>query len=284
MDSKHFSAFWRFAENYCDVEQTKWGYQIHGNKKNAAAELHEDLEHIYYARTQKQVLPNLPDWIFDSFDIPMPKDQERVYGEMEETFVAQLTENDALLAPNILTQMLRLIQLASNPILVEGKDISAKWQAAIEMMQFVEKPVIIWTTFIETATRIRRQLEGKRFKVSELTGRTSKASRQNIVDSFQRGQTDVIVAHPAVGKFGFTLTKARTAIYLERSYNGDDYYQSLHRVRRIGTVSSPYIIHLLSTTSSGAQTIDHVIDRVLSYRKESSIRLTSGLVREILNG
>ncbi|KKL25392.1 hypothetical protein LCGC14_2405780, partial [marine sediment metagenome] len=232
LDSTHFSAFWRFTENYCDVEQTQWGYQIYGNKKNAAAELHEDLEHIYYARTQQQVLPDLPDWIFKSLDIPMPKDQERVYGEMEETFVAQLTDDNALLAPNILTQMLRLIQLASNPILVEGKDVSAKWQAVIEMMQFVEKPVIIWTTFIETARRIRQQLEGKKYKVSELTGRTKKASRQNIVDAFQNDQIDAIIAHPAVGKFGFTLTRARTAIYLERSYNGDDYYQSLHRVRR----------------------------------------------------
>ncbi|KKM59963.1 hypothetical protein LCGC14_1546570, partial [marine sediment metagenome] len=80
-----------------------------------------------------------------------------------------------------------------------------------------------------------------------------------------------------------------TAIYVERSYNGDDYYQSLHRVRRFGTTHSPHVIILLSIdtkdkdgVSSTNPTIDHVIHKVLGFKRDNSIQITTGLVREVL--
>jgi len=285
LDSKRFGSYWKFAERYCVIDKLKWGWKISGNRPNSDRILNEDLADIYFCRTQDQVV-DLPDWIFDDVEIDMLPEQAKAYISMEEKFIAELPEGDTILATNVLAQITRLIQLASNPILIDGKsDQSAKWKAAVELLEFEELPAIIWTNFIYTATSITDILLKKGYTVRKLTGSTSSQDRQDTVDAFQHGYLDVIVAHPEVGKFGLTLTAGRTAIYLERSYDGDDYYQSLYRIRRIGTTKSPHVIHLLSTINEKnfrSETIDHVINRVLKFRADSSYKLTTGIIREIL--
>lgn len=279
LDSRTFSSYWKFAERYCHVEQTQWGWSILANRANAAKDLKSDLADIYFARTQDQVL-DLPDWIFDNVAIQMSEEQNRIYTEMEDRFVADLGDGQNLLAPNVLSQMTRLVQLASNPLLVGGASDSNKWQAVEELLEYEQLPAIVWTSFISTANFLKEQLSAK-YRVGILTGETGSSERQETVDKFQKGELDVIIAHPGVGKFGFTLTAARTSIYLERNYNADDYYQSLHRVRRIGTTQSPHIIHLLSQKIGGDETIDHVIDRILLSRKENTLKLTEGELKEM---
>ena len=281
LDSKRFSSYWKFAEQYCVLEKNPWGTAIINNVPNADLLLKKNISDIYYARTQDQVI-NLPPWLFDNIEISMSNTQYKLYDEMEKTFKAMLPSGDEVIAPVILTQLLRLIQFASNPILVGGNDDSTKWDSVEELLEFEKLPAIIWTSFKATAHAMESRL-GKKFRVATLTGDTKDEDRQQIVDAYQHGSLDIIIAHPAVGKFGFTLTACRTAIYLERSYNSDDYYQSLHRIRRIGTTLSPHVIHLIATRPNGhkGNTVDHVIDRVLEFRRESAISLTSGEITRL---
>jgi SNF2 family DNA or RNA helicase len=281
-----FSSYWRFTQRYCYVEQDQWGWHIVANRPEAAEGIKTELDDIYFARTQDQVL-NLPDWIIEDVHVPMSAAQDKLYGQMEDSFMVSLQDGQTLSAPNVLSQLTRLIQLASNPVLVDATPGSAKWAACVEMLEYEKGPYIIWTTFIETANQLVKLLEGK-YKVAILNGSVPASDRQRIVDEFQAGNIDIIVAHPAVGKFGLTLTAARTAIYLERSYNGDDYYQSLHRIRRIGTQYSPHVIHLISDRAEGSGTVDHVINKILQSRRENVLALTTGELKkffeEIRNG
>lgn len=281
LDHTRYSSYWRFAYQYCMVEKSQWGTHIIANQPDAMQKIKENTRDIYHARTQDQVL-DLPEFIFESVAVPMENGQEKAYSTMEDEFFAELPEGDVLLAPNVLSQLIRLIQIASNPILIGGVNESNKWKYAVEMLDYIDLPVIIWTNFINTAESIVNQIKAAKFRAASLTGRTPPIERQNIVDNFQNGNLDVIVAHPGVGKFGFTLTAARTAIYLERSYNGDDYFQSLHRIRRIGTTVSPRVIILLSVTQNMEETIDHVIDKILEFRKNSSLDMTQGLTSGVL--
>jgi len=288
LDRKRFPSYWTFTKNYCVLEETYWGISLIANKEKAAQRIKQEYRDIYFARTQDQVL-NLPDWIFDTLEIPMHPAQAKIYREMQNDFVATLPDGDKIVAPNILAQMIRLIQFASNPALIGGPDLHPKWSTVVDLLEFEELPAIIWTNFIKTAEMIEQFLSKKKHKVGMLIGKTKDTVRDSIVQDFQRGLLDVIVAHPAVGKFGLTLTAAKTAIYVERSYNGDDYYQSLHRVRRFGTTHSPHVIILLSIdtkdkdgVSSTNPTIDHVIHKVLGFKRDNSIQITTGLVREVL--
>jgi SNF2 family DNA or RNA helicase len=204
---------------------------------------------------------------------------------MERTFIATLPDGDEVLAPIVLTQMLRLVQIASNPVLLGGSDDSNKWKAVGEMLEYEQLPAIVWTAFKKTAEMLEQRL-GERYRVATLTGDTPEEQRQDIINRFQNGSLDILIAHPGVGKYGFTMTAARTAIYLERGYNGDDYYQSLHRIRRIGTTVSPHVIHLISARPNGVAggaTIDNVIDKVLTYKRDNSMKLTTGLIRDLFS-
>jgi len=282
LDPKRFSSYWAFVKRYCEWRQNPWGgIDILANKPDADMRLKQDLADIYFARTQDQVL-NLPPWIFDDTEITMSKEQERLYNQMEAEFIADLQDedNNQLIANNVLTQLLRLIQFASNPWLVGGRDDSPKWESVPEILEYEKLPALIWTSFILTAETVAERLSAAKLRVASLTGKTAEKDRQPIVDRLQRGDLDVIVAHPGVGKFGLTLTAAHTALYLERNFIGDDYFQSLHRVRRIGTTESPHIIHLLSVRQNGAPTVDHVIAKVLEYRRDSNFKLTTGILRE----
>jgi SNF2 family DNA or RNA helicase len=273
LDPQRFTSYWRFAEKYCIIEASQWSqYNLVANQADAGERIVKDLADMYFARSQNDVL-DLPEFIFDDVHVPMTKEQDKLYGEMEDTFVAELDEDTKLLAPNVLAQVLRLVQFASNPVLVGGVEKSSKWNACQEMLEYETGPFIIWTNFIDTATRMAEHL-GEKYRVAKLTGATKPEERQSIVDKFQNGELDIIVAHPQVGKFGLTLTAARTAIYLERGYNGDDYFQSLHRVRRIGTTQSPHIIHILSDRADGSGTVDHVIGKILSGRKDMVDKIT----------
>ena len=288
LDRKRFPSYWTFTKNYCVLEETYWGISLIANKEKAAQRIKQEYRDIYFARTQDQVL-DLPDWIFDTLEIPMHPQQAKLYREMQNDFVATLPDGDKIVAPNILAQMIRLIQFASNPALIGGPDLHPKWSTVVDLLEFEELPAIVWTNFIKTAEMIEQFLSKKKYKVGMLIGKTKDTVRDDIVQDFQRGLLDVIVAHPAVGKFGLTLTAAKTAIYVERSYNGDDYYQSLHRVRRFGTTHSPHVIILLSNDvrvvdgeSEEKPTIDHVIHKVLGFKRDNSIQITTGVIRDVL--
>lgn len=277
-----FTSYWRFAERYCHIEANQWSaYNIISNKADAAENIKADLEDVYFARTQEQVL-QLPPWNIESVSVAMSKYQDKMYAQMEGEFLAQLEDGERVLAPNVLTQMLRLIQIASNPLLIGGKDDSTKWKAAIEMLEYEQSPTIIWTAFIPTAQTLHVALEKKGYRVAKLTGATAQADRSVVVDQFQNGGLDVIVAHPAVGKYGLDLYNAKTVIYLERTHDGDNYYQSLNRVRHIEAKISPHIVHLLSSRPEDkGGTIDHVIDLVLRSKREDVLKLTTGNLRNL---
>jgi hypothetical protein len=281
IDPKRFSSYWKFAGAYCLQEVSQWGTSIVGNQEGANDRILRDLRDIYFTADESE-FPVIPEWIFDTVEVPMSRGQYDLYKQMEDEFLAILPNDDEILAANVLTQLLRLTQFASNPLLLDGPDDGNKWKSAEEMLEFEVGPFVIWTNFKRTAELMTQRLQ-KKYRVAILTGDTPAMDRQAIVDSMQSGGLDVIVAHPAVGKFGLTLTKVRTAIYLERSFSGDDYYQSLYRIRRIGTTVPPHVILLISSRPNGnAMTIDHTVDQILNYRKNNSIAITAGMISRTL--
>jgi SNF2 family DNA or RNA helicase len=284
IDPLRFPSFWRFVETYCIVQQSQWGTEIVGTRPGALEEFRRRNMDLFLAYPQEVL--DLPDWVIQDRDIEMEEKQAEMYEEMALEFRTWLHEYDpdALVAPNVLAQVTRLIQLASSPILL-GASRSRAWpklDAATEILETYQGPFVIWTVFIKSAQEACVRLERKGFRVASLTGATPERERQEIVDRFQGGQLDVIVAHPGVGKYGLTLTRARVAIYLEKSWNFDDFIQSLHRIRRIGTAHTPLVIHLHSVRPEyGGHTVDHLIYELLEKRKQSLERLTVGELREL---
>lgn len=283
LDRRRFSSYWRFARNYCELQTTYWGTSVVANQPDAATRLREDLADIWFARNQSQAGLNLPEWLEETFVVEMGKEQDRIYSEMAAKFEVWLwNANGALrlLAPNVLSQMTRLLQIASDPRLVGSSTGSAKIAALTDLLPILKFPVVIWTAFIDSATRVQQVLQKDGYRVGLLTGAIPYGERQNVVDQIQGGDLDILVAHPAVGKYSFSMTAVRTAIYLERTFSGDDYFQSMYRIRRIGTMIRPHVVYLLSQQQNGKGTIDHIVHRVLSSKREITKSLTIGWLQK----
>lgn len=267
---KGYASYWRFARNYCIIEDTEWGSKVVANRPDAEEKIKKNFSDIYFSRTQDDVA-DIPDWIMEDVDIPMLPKQDKAYETLRKELYVRLESVDpdeVVTVNNHLSLMIRSVQVASNPLLLGGVDSAGKWDALPELMQIFPGPYLIWVNFIPTGEILRERFSrgdyGK-LRVSLANGSTPMQDRNQMVDAFQNGEIDVLILNNQVGKFGFTLTKARTAFFVERMYD-DSYFQCLHRNRRIGTEHNPIIVNMRSVTQAGTQTIDHLIHSTLDYR------------------
>lgn len=282
IDRKRFPSYWRFAREYTQLQTSVWGTGVIGDQSDAKDRIKRDLSDIFFSVNQQDIGSEVP-FFFEDISVAMSDRQAAIYISMKKDFMAQLSEleDDTILAPNVLIQLLRLIQIASNPALVGGPNLSPKADAILEMLEYRDLPFVVWTNFIRTAGMLRERL-AKHARVSSLTGATPSEERQRICDDFQSGRLDVLIAHPAVGKFGLELFAAKSAIFAERDWNSDNYYQALHRIR-LATSPTSHITHMLSVLPDGSRTIDHTINAVLRRRHESSQKLTAREIRNELD-
>lgn len=284
LNPNSYRSYWRFADNYTLVDNSPWAKTVAANKKNAEELIKRRFRDIYFARSQEEVL-NIPDWLFTDMDIPMTKIQEKHYKDLEiflrSEFISEEDQHRIVSVDNHLAKVVRLIQSASNPVLLDGKNSSGKWEALNDLIPLYPAPYIVWTSFIKSAHLLAEQLSKQGLKTAFMIGETKPEDRQSIVDSFQAGKMDALVLGQAVGSFGHTLTAAGTAFYPERNFDGS-YFQSLHRVRRIGTTRSPNIVHMRSVHGDGRPTIDALVHSMLDYRVGMIQKLTVGMVLDVI--
>lgn len=285
LEPKQYSSYWRFAFAYTLVQQSVWGMQVTANAPGIEPRLKADLAPILYTYNYADLARDeperaIPEWAVETRQVPLPVSWWTIYKQMQDTFLASLPSGNVVLAPIVLTQLLRLVQLASHPALLDDAtpwSAGGKLSAIPGLLEELPQPCILWTNFVATAKELAQRL-----KAPMLIGDTPANERTRIVAEFQAGKHPVLIAHPGVGRFGLTLTRGRSMIFVERSFNADFYYQALYRCRRIGTTEPPHVVILEATGPDGQATVDRAIGSVLDYRKEHSDALTTARLREAL--
>ena len=63
-------------------------------------------------------------------------------------------------------------------------------------------------------------------------------------ESFLSGDKDLLLMQIASGKFGHSFTNTKSVIYIDYTFNSDDYYQSLARTKRLNSIYPVSIYHL----------------------------------------
>jgi SNF2 family DNA or RNA helicase len=271
-----FSSYWKFAARYCLLENSHWGTKIVGDKLGSTERLQRDLMDILI---QCDYPEDIPDWIPTIVSCPMLPRQEEIYRKAVEELQVDaqtLGSNKPLTLKSLLTLTVRLLQISSNPVLLEGHDESGKWDKLLSSLTTENFPALVWVKFKTTAKLISERIAQKGLRVAVLTGATKPAERYQRVKDFQSGKLDVLVLNDAVGKYSLTLTAAHAVFYLERDFNGEAYYQSLYRARRITSEHPIKIFYLLSTYASGRTAIDQVVHDTLLSRSRKAQLLTVG--------
>jgi SNF2 family DNA or RNA helicase len=264
-----FPSYWRFAERYCVIEETPWGKKITATResRNAAAE-NDDLIMII----QQEDVHDLPEYLFDPpIEVTLKGKQAKAYRKMHDAFVADL-DGTEVVAANEIARLMKLQQIAS---CWDGQ--SAKGEALADVIRSYEPPYLIWTHWIDTAADLYQRLNDAGVDTRFITGQTP--HRDALIEGYKAGKFEALVLSLGVGKFGHTLTNTRTVVYVDKSWNADDYYQSLHRVRRIGLKHSPVVVSI-----KAPGTVDELIEANLEGKLGGISRLTRSDLATLLAG
>ena len=231
------------------------GLMVMGLKPEMADEFYAGINPRMRRMLKARVLPWLPEVINDRRDVEMGAKQLKAYKQMLENMIVLLenegtvsSTGDVVVAPNPLTQTLRLLQFASAYAQIELQengeekvvlsDPSCKVDALmddIENGDFGDDSVAVCAVSRQLIELLSARLTKEGIAHGLITGAQDGDQRQQAIDDFQSGKTKWILFTAQAGGVGVTLTTARRLVMLQRPWSLVDYKQALDRVHRIGS-------------------------------------------------
>lgn len=211
----------------------------------------------------------LPEKRVENVPVPMEEKQKVLYDAIKTELAALVHANGELVlddAESALKRLLRLVQVASNPILVD-EDYDAMPGKLAKLLELVEcavaagSKIIVWTSFVENADWLAGRLAA--FEAVVVHGRLDLDTRNGAIVAFKQDPTvKVLVATPGAAKEGLTLTVANHAVFYDRSFSLDDYLQAQDRIHRISQTQTCYVWNLI-----GEGTVDEWVDALLTAKR-----------------
>ncbi len=262
LDEKEWPSKTKWLDRYVNTMMNAFGgLMILGLKPAMETEFFAGIHPRMRRMLKAKVLPWLPEVINDRRDVEMGAKQAKAYKQMLENMIAELSttpeerfqeafeqgETDIVVAPNPLTQTMRLLQFASSygtMELVDGQekmilsDPSCKVDALmddIENGDFGDDSVAVCAVSRQLIELLSARLTKEKIPHGLITGAQSGDERQRAIDDFQAGRTKWILFTAQAGGVGVTLTTARRLVMLQRPWSLVDYKQALDRVHRIGS-------------------------------------------------
>jgi SNF2 family DNA or RNA helicase len=193
---------------------------------------------------------------------------------MLDTFMADDEETEHEIdTMNKLSQLMRLRQLCLDPRLL-GFDVrGSKTNALLEWAENNTDPFVVMTTFSSYFELVKPELEKLGKKVEVIDGSVTKSNRQRIVEDFQSGKVDILLANIIAAGTGLTLDRSDTIIFLDKSFNPADNEQAQDRI--VPTTETRYHpINIISFIAQG--TIDERVNEILDRKEDLTKIINKG--------
>ena len=168
-------------------------------------------------------------------------------------------------AEDVLKRLLRLVQLASNPAIIDEAyaGIPGKYRVLEEEVRAAisrREKIIVWTSFIKNVNWLARELQP--LGVVRHHGEIKAEERLRAIKSFKTDpDCRVLIATPASAKEGLTLVIANNAVFYDRSFSLDDYLQAQDRIHRISQKRECSIVNIVAR-----DTIDEWVDSLVNAK------------------
>lgn len=209
----------------------------------------------------------LPDKEFHSVAATFEPEQAKLYQKFREGLKVEILKDGKVVvddAEDILKRLLRLVQIASNPKIVDnGYQAPPGKLASLEkLLSHIprEEKIIVWSAFTDNVDWLNSILD-ERGSV-KVHGKLSMQTRQVSVESFKTDPSvRVLVATPASAKEGLTLTVANHCVFYDRSFSLDDYLQAQDRIHRISQSRPCHIYNIMIE-----DTIDEWVDELIETK------------------
>lgn len=203
--------------------------------------------------------------------------QEELYKSLRDDMRAVVVRGGVPTEDNaevVLKRLLRLVQVASNPAIIDQsyQGTPGKFNALLELVDEITlqgEKAIVWTSFTRNADWLAKQLRG--YGTAKVHGKMAMPDRNRSIEQFLGSEEKkILIATPGAAKEGLTLTVANHVIFYDRSFSLDDYLQAQDRIHRISQTKTCYVYNLVMENS-----IDEWVD-VLLRSKELAAKLGQG--------
>jgi SNF2 family DNA or RNA helicase len=241
----------KWIDRMVDIMMNAFGGMIViGIKPAMQEEFYKSINPHMRRMLKKVVLPWLPPVINERRDVEMSTKQAKAYKQMRDTMIAELGDSsDAVTAPSVLTQTIRLLQFASSyadtevnedtgEMSIVLSDPSCKVDALMDDIKngdFGEDSVAVCAVSRQLIELLSAAMTKAKISHGLITGAQNEDERQQAIDDFQSGKIKWILFTAQAGGVGVTLTAARRLIMLQRPWSLVDHKQALDRVHRIGS-------------------------------------------------
>ena len=239
------------------------------------ATIHRRLAAFAVRETKDTAGIHLPEKTITAHEVELPSWQMAKYSAYRDELAYEYDINGVPElddVESVLKRLLRLVQCASNPALIDGRydQEPGKYGLLLDMCRefAVESKVIVWTGFVQNVDWLAAKLAD--FRPVRIHGALPMSQRDKAVDAFTNGPNLVLVATPGAAKEGLTLTSANHAIFFDRGFSLDDYLQAQDRIHRISQTRDCFIHNLIAHN-----TIDEWVD-VLLTAKYRAAQLAQG--------
>tara|TARA_B100000929_G_C15457983_1_gene403528 strand:- start:259 stop:1275 length:1017 start_codon:yes stop_codon:yes gene_type:complete len=265
-----FSSFYSFRNRYAIVQKMNLGNRSFN--KIVGFQRLDELEKMlkpYSSRIRKSECLDLPDKVYETRQVFMPKEQEKLYKQMKEQARISIEEEDCS-AVNILAQLIKLHQISCGHVISDNGEVlrieNFRINELLNVVDSVPGKIIVWATYradIKLISEILQQEYGHK-SVVEYYGETKDTIRAQNIEAFQGGKdTRFFVGNPQTGGMGITLTASSTVVYYSNSYNLEHRIQSEDRAHRIGQINKVTYIDLICP-----KTVDEKIVKALRSKKQ----------------
>lgn len=299
MEPDYFTSFWDYANEACVVVKTQWSMgEILGSRKTFHPR--EQYPDLMFVRNQEDVLPDLPDYLYQDVELPLTRLQKKAHDDIMDTWLHELEYNadKRVEVTAVIAMLTRLQQVTSN--LYNLETTGTEWpdeSTKADFIEFdlgetgdIEFPALIWTHHRPGAQallkRLRKHAEGKSKlkKQSALFGRRVELvyggmgkKADEIIEAYKAGEVDVLILGIQVGKYGHTLVNTRTVYAYDKTWDSDAWFQMLHRVRRNGLRHRP-----LFKTLRCRGTVDDYVELNLAGKFPDMAKITGAELAKIL--
>ena len=232
----------QYIDRYCLTSTNIFGTMtVLGLRDDTKEEFFDIVDPRMRRMPKDAVLPFLPKKTYSERYVDMTPKQATAYRQMEDGLIAMLGDGIAV-AINPLVQLTRLSQFASAyaEIDPEGQvlltDPSCKVDALMEILEDMgDEPAVVFAQSRQLIGLAEKRLAHHGISYGLIVGGQTPEEREASKEAFQNGDVRVILCTIAAGGIGITLTRAATAIFLQRSWSMVDNLQAEDRVHRIGS-------------------------------------------------
>lgn len=253
-----FTNFYQFANRYAYQRITPWGVKYFGVRN--AEELSKIIRANFYIRyTKEQVLPELPEKVFQKISLPESfgvgwKKEKEVLTDANEAVAAISSGRNFKVAGNLAT--LRKEQgLLKIPAIVEfAKNLLEQ-----------EIPIVLFAYHRMVIAKLQEELE--KFKPVVITGDTSAEDRQSSIKAFQEGKAHCFIGQINASGTGITLHRSSIVILGELDWSPAVISQAVDRCHRIGQKDTVNVHYFVVKNSLEEKIVNVVMDKAKTFAK-----------------